>query len=41
MLTSYNAVDVSAPFPRLPVDFPETYLEVTGKFFFLVQGKEK
>ncbi len=37
MQTSYNAVDVSAPFPKLPKDFPEDYLEVTGKFIYFIQ----
>jgi outer membrane biosynthesis protein TonB len=37
METSYNAVDVSAPFPPLPGNFPEPYLEVTGKFIYYVK----
>ena len=37
MITSSNAVEVSAPFPGLPRDFPENYLEVTGKFIYFVQ----
>lgn len=37
MITSSNAVEVSAPFPGLPRDFPEDYLEVTGKFIYFVQ----
>lgn len=36
MITSTNAVEVSAPFPGLPRDFPEDYLEVTGKFIYFV-----
>jgi len=36
METSYNAVDISAPFPPLPSGFPEKYLEVTGKFIYFV-----
>jgi outer membrane biosynthesis protein TonB len=35
--TSYNAVDVSAPFPPLPKNFPEPFLEVTGKFIYFVR----
>lgn len=37
MITSSNAVEVSAPFPALPRNFPEDYLEVTGKFIYFVQ----
>jgi len=37
METSYNAVDISAPFPPLPGDFPEPYLEVTGTFIYFVR----
>ena len=37
METSYNAVKFSAPFPRLPSDFPEPFLEVTGKFIYLIR----
>jgi hypothetical protein len=37
MKTSHTAVEISAPFPRLPTDFPEPYLEVVGKFFYLVK----
>lgn len=37
METSYNAVKVSAPFDALPLDFPEPYLEVSGKFIYFVQ----
>jgi len=37
MITSSNAVEVSAPFLPLPRDFPEDYLEVTGKFIYFVQ----
>lgn len=37
METSYNAVDISAPFPPLPSDFPEPYLEVTGTFIYFVR----
>ncbi len=36
MQTSYNAVDISAPFPKLPPDFPEQFLEITGKFMYLI-----
>ena len=41
METSYNAVDISAPFPQLPPDFPENYLEVTGKFIYFVRKSNK
>lgn len=37
MVTSSNAVEVSAPFLPLPRDFPEDYLEVTGKFIYFVK----
>jgi len=37
MLTSQSAVVSSAPFPQLPEDFPEPYLEVTGKFIYFVR----
>lgn len=37
METSTNAVKISAPFDELPLDFPEPYLEVTGKFIYFVQ----
>lgn len=37
MITSSNAVEVSAPFLPLPRNFPEDYLEVTGKFIYFVQ----
>lgn len=36
MQTSMNAVNASAPFPELPSNFPEPYLEVTGKFVYFV-----
>ncbi|RMF58928.1 MAG: hypothetical protein D6743_17060 [Calditrichaeota bacterium] len=36
METSVRAIEVSAPFPKLPRDFPEPYLEVTAKFSYLV-----
>jgi len=35
--TSVNAVEISAPFPLLPDDFPEPFLEVTGKFIYFVR----
>lgn len=41
MVTSVNAVEVSAPFPVLPSDFPEPYLEVTGKFIYFVGRNEE
>jgi TonB family protein len=34
--TSKRAVEVSAPFWPLPEDFPRDYLEVTAKFFYVV-----
>ena len=37
MLTSQSAVVSSSPFPGLPKDFPEPYLEVTGKFIYFVR----
>jgi hypothetical protein len=39
METSTLAVKVSAPFRKLPSDFPEPYLEVTAKFSFLIKNK--
>ena len=39
--TSNSAIVTSAPFPRLPVNFPEPYLEITGKFMYLVTRPEK
>jgi len=41
METSYDAVRISAPFPKLPDNFPEKYLEVTGKFVYILRGKNK
>ncbi len=38
--TSYNAIRVSAPFPELPKNFPEEYLEITGKFVYIIMGKK-
>jgi hypothetical protein len=40
MRTSSNAVEASAPFPKLPSDFPEPYLEVTGKFMYLIHREK-
>ncbi|MCP4221393.1 MAG: TonB C-terminal domain-containing protein [bacterium] len=37
MVTSSNAVEVSAPFPELPSNFPEPFLVVTGKFVYFVK----
>jgi hypothetical protein len=37
MITSRNAIVSSAPFPGLPQNFPEPYLEVTGKFIYFVR----
>jgi len=39
METSTWAVKVSAPFRKLPGNFPEPYLEVTAKFSFLIKNK--
>ena len=39
--TSYNAVSISAPFPPLPENFPESYLEVTGKFIYFIRGRNE
>jgi len=36
METSYQAIEISAPFSLLPPDFPEEYLEVTARFSYLV-----
>ena len=41
METSQTAVEISAPFPDLPSDFPEPYLEVTGKFLYLIKPIKK
>jgi len=35
--TSVNAVEISAPFPVLPDDFPKPFLEVTGKFIYFIR----
>ncbi len=35
MKTSVNAVNMSAPFEKLPEDFPEEYLEITAKFEYV------
>jgi len=37
--TSKRAVQVSAPFPPLPEDFPEKYLEVTASFHYHTMRK--
>ncbi|MBN2346895.1 MAG: hypothetical protein JXO51_10950 [Candidatus Aminicenantes bacterium] len=37
METSRFAVTTSAPFPVLPADFPEPYLEVTAKFTYFIK----
>lgn len=39
METSSRAVQISAPFPDLPANFPEPYLEVTGKFVYFIRKK--
>ena len=35
--TSVDSIKISAPFPALPDDFPEPFLEVTGKFIYFVR----
>jgi len=35
--TSRKAITFSAPFPKLPEDFPEKFLEVTAKFYYFTQ----
>ncbi len=35
--TSVEAVEISAPFPLLPNDFPKPFLEVTGKFIYFIR----
>lgn len=35
--TSRKAITFSAPFPELPEDFPENYLEVTATFYYFIQ----
>jgi hypothetical protein len=40
MLTSSNAIEASVPFPELPSDFPEPYLEVTGRFTYLIHREK-
>ena len=40
METSYNAIRVSAPFPKLPENFPEEFLEITGKFVYIIRGRK-
>ncbi len=37
MQTSHTAIEISAPFPPLPRDFPEPYLEVTCRFSYLIR----
>jgi hypothetical protein len=41
MKTSQTAIEISAPFPDLPPDFPQPYLEVTGKFLYLIKPIKK
>jgi len=38
METSFRAIEISAPFPNLPEDFPEPYLEVTAKFSYFIKN---
>lgn len=39
METSTYAIKISAPFRKLPGDFPEPFLQVTAKFSFLIKNK--
>lgn len=39
MKTSVSAVEISAPFPVLPDDFPEPYLSVTARFSYYISGR--
>lgn len=39
MQTSMRAIEISAPFLPLPMDFPEAYLEVTAKFHYYIPKK--
>jgi hypothetical protein len=39
METSTTAIKVSAPFRKLPGNFPEPYLQVTAKFSFFIRNK--
>jgi hypothetical protein len=39
METSTFAIKISAPFRKLPADFPEPYLEVTAKFSYIITNK--
>ena len=39
METSTLAIKVSAPFRKLPTDFPEPFLQVTAKFTFFIKNK--
>ena len=34
--TSVRAVDLSSPFRPLPKDFPDSYLEITGQFNYVL-----
>jgi outer membrane biosynthesis protein TonB len=37
---SVNAIEVSNPFPPLPVDFLHPFLEITGTFYYQILGFE-
>lgn len=41
MQTSNTAVEISAPFPPLPANFPEPFLEVTFRFLYLIHGRRQ
>ena len=36
METSLRAVELSAPFRQLPLNFPEPYLEITAEFEYII-----
>lgn len=40
MQTSNTAIEISAPFPPLPSDFPEPFLEVTCRFSYLIHRRK-
>jgi outer membrane biosynthesis protein TonB len=37
METSVRAIEISAPFPTLPANFPEAYLEITATFYYFIR----
>jgi outer membrane biosynthesis protein TonB len=40
MQTSNTAIEISAPFPSLPADFPESFLEVTCRFSYITHTQK-